>query len=288
VGIVRTGTAVVALVAVLLAFAPTATATTVHTPADAITVAWGESVLFDWRDDCGAYRCEWRSHLVFTQNPDPNADVWFGGLKPGKISMVYPDYSNQTITFGGPSSSSQSFTPGDWYWRLCSQTVEGEDDKCYYDGSAPRKVTILPPPPPPPAACADGVDNDGDGVIDLDDPGCSSGSDTNEADPAYRLTRDDATHIAGLALRNEFGRYFIGRNRRVDSIACKTRITRSKIKCNIFWIWPRSLKARRWRDYYGTITINRLGLDVHRYSLRLRRGMHPSNRSEILKFGGLL
>ena len=28
------------------------------------------------------------------------------------------------------------------------------------------------PPPPPPAACSDGLDNDGDGLVDRDDPGC--------------------------------------------------------------------------------------------------------------------
>ena len=35
---------------------------------------------------------------------------------------------------------------------------------------------------PPPAACADGADNDGDGKIDLADPGCSSPADTDEFD----------------------------------------------------------------------------------------------------------
>jgi hypothetical protein len=38
-----------------------------------------------------------------------------------------------------------------------------------------------PPPPPPVAACADGRDNDGDGRVDLNDPGCSSASDNDEA-----------------------------------------------------------------------------------------------------------
>ena len=37
-----------------------------------------------------------------------------------------------------------------------------------------------PPPPPPPAACADGIDNDGDGLTDGADPGCSGTSDTDE------------------------------------------------------------------------------------------------------------
>jgi len=38
-------------------------------------------------------------------------------------------------------------------------------------------------PPPPAAACADGLDNDGDGKVDLADPGCSSSTDTDETDP---------------------------------------------------------------------------------------------------------
>ena len=37
-----------------------------------------------------------------------------------------------------------------------------------------------PPPPPAVAACADGRDNDGDGFVDLGDPGCASASDTDE------------------------------------------------------------------------------------------------------------
>jgi hypothetical protein len=37
------------------------------------------------------------------------------------------------------------------------------------------------PPPPPPTDCSDGVDNDGDGLIDFPaDPGCSSADDTTE------------------------------------------------------------------------------------------------------------
>lgn len=37
-----------------------------------------------------------------------------------------------------------------------------------------------PPPPPPPAACADSLDNDGDGLVDLNDPGCVDAADTDE------------------------------------------------------------------------------------------------------------
>ena len=51
--------------------------------------------------------------------------------------------------------------------------------------SVARMVTLDPaavPPPPPPKQCADGLDNDSDGKIDLADPGCASASDDNEAD----------------------------------------------------------------------------------------------------------
>ena len=55
-----------------------------------------------------------------------------------------------------------------------------------------------PPPPPPAAACADGVDNDGDGRVDYPaDPGCSSPSDNDESNtapppaPACSDTRDN-------------------------------------------------------------------------------------------------
>lgn len=41
-----------------------------------------------------------------------------------------------------------------------------------------------PTPAPPTAACADGRDNDQDGLVDLEDPGCESASDEDETDPA--------------------------------------------------------------------------------------------------------
>ncbi len=37
-----------------------------------------------------------------------------------------------------------------------------------------------PPPPPPETQCSDGIDNDGDGLIDNDDPDCSDSADGSE------------------------------------------------------------------------------------------------------------
>src|SRR5262245_61754413 len=39
------------------------------------------------------------------------------------------------------------------------------------------------PPPPPKKACENSMDDDGDGLVDLLDPGCSSSKDDDETDP---------------------------------------------------------------------------------------------------------
>lgn len=52
------------------------------------------------------------------------------------------------------------------------------------DGGSCPDEPPPPPPPPPPAACADGIDNDEDGLVDLADPGCTDASDSDESNPA--------------------------------------------------------------------------------------------------------
>jgi OOP family OmpA-OmpF porin len=48
---------------------------------------------------------------------------------------------------------------------------------------APEPVAVVPPVTPPPA-CADNVDNDGDGKVDYPaDPGCTAADDPDETDP---------------------------------------------------------------------------------------------------------
>jgi hypothetical protein len=68
------------------------------------------------------------------------------------------------------------------------------------NGSAPPP----PPPPPPPPACANGLDDDGDGMIDLADAGCTDASDGDESNavpppppPAttVRVTRPTAGQV---------------------------------------------------------------------------------------------
>ena len=61
-------------------------------------------------------------------------------------------------------------------------------------------------PPPLPAQCADGIDNDGDGLIDMADPGCTSPSDNDETDPAPPGT--EPAPIAGQGYHLTFGDEF--------------------------------------------------------------------------------
>jgi hypothetical protein len=53
------------------------------------------------------------------------------------------------------------------------------------------------PPPPPATACSDGADNDGDGLVDGGDPGCSGSADTDECNlRKYRAISSVQTHGA--------------------------------------------------------------------------------------------
>ncbi|MCB9548159.1 MAG: hypothetical protein H6706_20270 [Myxococcales bacterium] len=61
--------------------------------------------------------------------------------------------------------------PGTWYLVV---------DTGSRAGGGPFRLTAGPPPPP---ACSDGRDNDGDGRVDLDDPGCAAPEDESEGDP---------------------------------------------------------------------------------------------------------
>lgn len=63
---------------------------------------------------------------------------------------------------------------------------------------------------PPPAACADGLDNDGDGLIDYPaDPGCTSASDTDETDAPPPPTTSVHTHAIDTALKGRTPRFTV-------------------------------------------------------------------------------
>lgn len=69
----------------------------------------------------------------------------------------------------------------------------------------PEPVRVVPPipaAPPPKSQCSDGIDNDGDGLIDYpEDPGCSSPSDDDESNPRCELpTFGQTVDLSGCAV----------------------------------------------------------------------------------------
>jgi murein DD-endopeptidase MepM/ murein hydrolase activator NlpD len=60
-------------------------------------------------------------------------------------------------------------------------TVNGESVAGSSDSSGTSTVPSAPSVTPTPTQCSDGVDNDGDGLIDMEDPNCSSPSDESES-----------------------------------------------------------------------------------------------------------
>jgi chitodextrinase len=94
----------------------------------------------------------------------------------------YSAYRNGAA-MGSTSAATRSYS---FTGLACGMTYTFAVDA--YDAAANRSAkasltasTAACPPPPPAAQCADGVDNDADGKVDLADPGCSSSSDTSES-----------------------------------------------------------------------------------------------------------
>jgi hypothetical protein len=66
-------------------------------------------------------------------------------------------------------------------------------------GVAPTDASTSAPtdePTPAPTACSDGMDNDGDGIVDGDDPGCRDAVDTSEVDAPGAVVIATAGDIA--------------------------------------------------------------------------------------------
>jgi len=209
--------------------AATAPAATVHQPAPGASFRQDEAVLFDWAWDSDEY---WTPRIIFTQVANGNDPIWFGGDVPGKIRAT-DNYgsgwgeSHATIDF-----SHYPFTPGQWYWRLCNSTVNGEDDKCYQRGD-PIPITITPKPDPPPAPAAPPAPASAPAA-----PGRPPVAPTPTRTPTPTSSRparlptlavDDAKGHVRTALRRRFGTYRNASGKRVAGCA---RLSRVRIRCS--------------------------------------------------------
>jgi len=105
----------------------------------------------------------------------------------GGITRAYPVSS----TGAGTGSTTLYPTSGIYGTYMFAISGQGTDGSPVFANAA--AVIIQPttePETPPTPQCSDGVDNDGDGKIDMNDPGCSSSTDTDETDVIPPATPD--------------------------------------------------------------------------------------------------
>jgi hypothetical protein len=123
----------------------------------------GQPVTFDWTGGCPA---------------DPCSAVWEDEGPDGSGGTEWP--------WGAGNPLVKTFqSEGTKYVHLVVTDALGRT------AEARREHVVRSSPPPPDPQCADGSDNDGDGRVDLADPGCSSSTDGSESpDPPPSDTCD--------------------------------------------------------------------------------------------------
>jgi hypothetical protein len=137
-----------------------------------------------------------------------------------------------------------------------------------------ERASAIPPgtsppagPPPPPAACRAGRDNDGDGLIDHHDPGCSGSSDPTEA--WQRLSGKTAKRLVNRALKRTFRNGF---TRRVHYRRRCRRRSAEKVACTVAWSHPASGRGHG-AIYKGTVVVRYVSpggpVNRWRYSLNV-------------------
>ncbi len=113
---------------------------------------------------------EWgtQSYTGDGSNDLESSQQWVDLMEAANISWAYWNYSDDW-------RSGAVFEPGtcpDGPWTGDSLKESGQLVLGWLQGTAME------------AACGDGIDNDGDGLIDMEDPGCDHQNDTSEIDPS--------------------------------------------------------------------------------------------------------
>lgn len=115
--------------------------------------------------------------------------------------------------------------------------VACEDNSCPCGAEAiPAEPLPQPPalpPAPPPSACNDGKDNDNDGLVDLDDPGCAYDSSATSELPK-NMAAADAPGYVRTALAKKFKkslRHGHAYHRRCSRLGVAT------FGCHVAWVY---------------------------------------------------
>jgi hypothetical protein len=143
----------------------------------------------------GKFRVGWTFHEGLALVPG-SGDCAKHGVST--ISIVGSSGGSASPTYGVAAACAAGSFAGELpagTWALHLGAIDGEGRRKepagsgFLEGDVTLEVadgqTVEPAAPiflKPQPTCRDGVDNDGDGRVDLDDPGCAGGPDTSECD----------------------------------------------------------------------------------------------------------
>jgi len=114
------------------------------------------------------------THESFSYDPPPESGTVSYNAAPVQVSGSY-DPPNECSTTG-KKTICVNLAP-----RTVTLTYDAPAVLVpYTHDPAPRMVAIPHDPTPPATQCADGIDNDGDALVDLSDPGCVDAQDNDE------------------------------------------------------------------------------------------------------------
>ena len=124
------------------------------------------SIYDDWGN--GYY-----ADVTVTNNTDSASDWTVSITIDGSVTDMW----NATYTQNGDEVTAQ----GESWNNVVGAGQSVDFGFCAQRGTTPTPTPAPTPTNPPSSACSDGVDNDGDGLVDFpDDPGCDSKSDNDE------------------------------------------------------------------------------------------------------------
>ena len=159
------------------------TGTTPVAPTLSVGTILGNTIEFKWlqlaTSPFGSYELCYGTNAtkvigLSCQTTNPNPAVKLNFTNPATIKTVVTGLLNNTLYFAKM-----------WYRINVSSAVAGNFVTATTCSGNQVRINGICTAPPAPAACADGLDNDGDGLVDFpSDAGCSDASDDNESTPA--------------------------------------------------------------------------------------------------------
>jgi hypothetical protein len=234
-------------VVAFLALTPQALAS-IQQPDAGLTATQDQSVTFAWTWEGADYAT---TAIVFARTNDPSDPVWKIDQPASSERRVIQDPSGM---FYRPRVNLplKDFATGTWYWRLCNQNEQADDNiVCTFPADPPRQLNIQPPGTAAPSP----------GTNPFAVPPGSSDSSLTPG-TAAPLGRIAAWGWARYVLGRDFGAAF--RSGVAQKRSCK-QASSTRVRCSVSWI-----SASRHFAYAGAVAIW-TSADGGRFSYRIAR-----------------